>query len=186
MPASTATTTRAATVTDWARQLSGRDIGVIPVVIGLTALIIYFQVKSSVFLITGNFVNLIVQGLAFVMLGFAEVWVLLLGEIDLSIGFVAGMAAVVTGIMAGPSVGAPWWLAIIVALACTAAIGAIQGALTILLRLPSFIVTLAGFLFFEGLLIYLVDGQNGQGTITYTDNQLLDLTYGNLSPSPAG
>jgi D-xylose transport system permease protein len=181
MPATTATTSRAAGLTRWARQLTGRDAGVLPVVVGLVALIVYFQVKNSAFLSAGNIVDLIIQGLAFVMLGFAEVWVLLLGEIDLSIGFVAGMGAVVTGILVGPSVGAPWWLAILAGLAATASIGAIQGTIIIRLRLPSFVVTLAGYLFWEGLVIYLIDGQTGQGTIPFTQNQLADLTYGNLS-----
>lgn len=78
----------------------------------------------------------------------------------------------------------PWWVAVAVGLAVAAAIGALQGFLVTRLRVPSFVVTLAGLLGFEGLLIFLADregGKNGGGTLRVTDNILNDLVNGNLS-----
>ena len=158
------------------------ESGVLPVLGGLVILVIIFQVQNSVFLSAGNLTNLFVQGTTFVLLGMAEVWVLLLGEIDLSIGYVAGVGAVVTSILAAPPHNFPWWLAIAIGLLATTAIGALQGTIIVRLRLPSFVVTLAGLLGWEGVLIYLVNAQNSGGTIRITNNVLLDLVNGNLSP----
>ncbi len=144
---------------------------------------IIFQVQDSVFLSAGNLTNLLVQGSVFVLLGMAEVWVLILGEIDLSVGYMAGIGAVITAILAAPPHNLPWWLAILAGLAATAAIGALWGTLVIRLRLPSFVVTLAGLLGLEGLLLYLVNVAGTGGTIRLTNNVLLDVTNGNLSPA---
>ncbi len=115
-------------------------------VAGLILLVIIFQVQDSVFLSAGNLTNLLVQGSVFVLLGMAEVWVLILGEIDLSVGYVAGIGAVITAILAAPPHNLPWALAILVGMLATAAIGMLQGTIVIRLRLPSFVVTLAGLL----------------------------------------
>src|ERR1700678_2481372 len=76
----------------WARVRSG-DSGALPVLVGLAAIVIYFDIRSSAFLSAGNLVNLMTQAAWIVVLGMAEVWVLLLGEIDLSIGYSAVMGA---------------------------------------------------------------------------------------------
>jgi D-xylose transport system permease protein len=78
----------------WTRVRSG-DSGALPVILGLAAIVIYFQARSSLFLSAGNLVNLIEQAAWIVMLGMAEVFVLL-GEIDLSIGFSSAIGAVFT------------------------------------------------------------------------------------------
>jgi D-xylose transport system permease protein len=113
----------------------------------------------------------------------AEVWVLILGEIDLSVGYVAGIGAVITAILAAPPNNYPWWAAIIVAIVATGAIGSVWGILVIRLNLPSFVVTLAGLLGMEGLLLYLVNAHGTGGTIRLTDAALNDLSNGNLSPT---
>jgi D-xylose transport system permease protein len=166
----------------WGKRIRSGESGVLPVLAGLVILVIIFQVQDSVFLSAGNLVNLIVQGSVFVLLGMAEAWVLILGEIDLSVGYVAGIGAVITAILAAPPHNFPWWAAIIVGLLATAAIGAFMGTLVIRLRLPSFVVTLAGLLGFEGVLLYLVNSQGSGGTIRITNSVLLDLANGNLSP----
>ena len=79
----------------WARVRSG-DSGALPVLLGLAAIVIYFQARSSLFLSAGNLVNLITQAAWIVLLGMAEVFVLLLGEIDLSIGYTSAIGAVFT------------------------------------------------------------------------------------------
>ena len=150
MPESTADSTFGLYVQAWAKRIRYGESGVLPVLLGLILLVIIFQVQDSVFLSAGNLTNLIVQGSVFVLLGMAEVWVLILGEIDLSIGYVAGIGGVVTAILAAPPYNYVWWVAIIIGMACTAAIGMLQGALVIRLRLPSFVVTLAGLLGWRG------------------------------------
>jgi D-xylose transport system permease protein len=167
----------------WAKRIRGGESGVLPVLAGLVILVVIFQVQNSVFLSAGNLTNLLVQGSVFILLGMAEVWVLILGEIDLSVGYVAGVGAVVTAILAAPPHNFPWWAAIIIGMLSTAVIGAFQGTLVIRLRLPSFVVTLAGLLGFEGVVLYLVNANGTGGTIRISDSVLLDLTNGNLSPT---
>jgi D-xylose transport system permease protein len=165
----------------WGKRIRSGESGVLPVLGGLILLVIFFQVKDSVFLSAGNLVNLLVQGSVFVMLGMAEIWVLVLGEIDLSVGYVAGIGGTVAAIMSTTH-NLPWFVAVILAMLTTAAIGAVWGTLVIRLRLPSFVVTLAGLLGMEGVLLYLVNANGTGGTIRITNNVLLDVTAGNLSP----
>jgi D-xylose transport system permease protein len=165
----------------WGKRIRSGESGVLPVLGGLILLVIFFQVKDSVFLSSGNLVNLLVQGSVFVMLGMAEIWVLVLGEIDLSVGYVAGIGGTVAAIMSTTH-NLPWWVAVLFAMLATSAIGAVWGTLVIRLRLPSFVVTLAGLLGMEGVLLYLVNANGTGGTIRITDNVLLDITAGNLSP----
>src|SRR5215475_2220283 len=80
----------------WFRRLRSGESGVLPVVIGLIAIVIYFQIRSPLFLSAGNLVNLITQAAFIVTFGMAEVFVLLLGEIDLSVGYNAALGAVIT------------------------------------------------------------------------------------------
>jgi len=181
MPERSVNSTFGEYVTAWARRIRYGESGVLPVVAGLILLVIIFQVQDSVFLSAGNLTNLLVQGSVFVLLGMAEVWVLILGEIDLSIGYVAGIGAVITAIVAAPPHNWPWPLAIAAGMLATAAIGMLQGTIIIRLRLPSFVVTLAGLLGWEGVLLYLVQTQGSGGTIRISNPVLLDLTNGNLS-----
>jgi len=111
--------------------------------------VIFFQAKNSLFLSAGNLVNLMVQGAPFVLLGMAEVFVLLLGEIDLSVGYNAGIGAVAT-LWAVYTL--PWWVAVLIGLASTAFIGLVMGTIITRLGLPSFVVTLAGLLGLEGMI----------------------------------
>jgi D-xylose transport system permease protein len=183
MPESEPDSTFAQYVTAWAKRIRYGESGVLPVVGGLILLVIVFQAQDSVFLSAGNLTNLLVQGSVFVLLGMAEVWVLILGEIDLSVGYMAGVGAVIMAILAGTPHNLPWWLAIAAGMLATAAIGALWGVLVIRLRLPSFVVTLAGLLGLEGVLLYLVNANGTGGTIRITNSVLIDITNGNLSPA---
>jgi D-xylose transport system permease protein len=164
----------------WAKRIRSGESGVLPVIGGLILLVIIFQAKDSVFLSAGNLVNLLVQGSVFILLGMAEIWVLVLGEIDLSVGYVAGIGGTITAILSTTH-NLPWWLAIAGGMLTTAAIGAVWGTLVIRLRLPSFVVTLAGLLGMEGLLLYLVNANGTGGTIRITNSVLFDLANGNMS-----
>ncbi|HEY4928133.1 MAG TPA: hypothetical protein VIH95_03215 [Acidimicrobiales bacterium] len=162
------------------KRIRSGESGVLPVLGGLILLVVIFQIQDSVFLSAGNLVNLLVQGSVFVLLGMAEIWVLVLGEIDLSVGYVAGIGGTITAILSTTH-GLPWWVAVLGGVAATAAIGAVWGTLVIRLRLPSFVVTLAGLLGMEGVLLYLVNANGTGGTIRIVDPVLIDIANGNLS-----
>jgi D-xylose transport system permease protein len=161
----------------WTR-IKGGETGVLPVLGGLFLVSVIFQSLNSNFLSAGNLVNLLVQAAVFALLSMAEVFVLLLGEIDLSVGFVAGIGAVVLAWTAQPSVGWPWWLTILAALAATAAIGLLQGSLITRIGLPSFVVTLGGLLFWNGVMLFVLG--NG-GSILIQDDVLVNISSGTLT-----
>jgi D-xylose transport system permease protein len=162
----------------FARVKAGES-GILPVVAGLILISILFESLDSKFLTAGNLVNLLVQAAVFSLLAMGEVWVLLLGEIDLSVGFVAGLGAVVMADLASPAHGWPWWSAITAALLVCAGVGAIQGTIITRIGLPSFVVTLAGLLFWQGVLLKILG--NG-GTIPVQDDTINNIASANLSP----
>jgi D-xylose transport system permease protein len=169
----------------WFSRVRNGESGALPVILGLAVIVIYFQVRSSLFLSAGNLVNLIGQAAWIVTLGMAEVFVLLLGEIDLSIGYTSVIGAVFTCWLLLPPNPAPWPLAVLVGLAVPAIFGGIQGFIITRLRLPSFVVTLAGQLLGVGLLLEVVQAAapNGGGSIRLYNNVLLDIEGGSLSPT---
>jgi D-xylose transport system permease protein len=141
----------------WWKRIRSGESGVLPIVVGLVLIVVIFQTQASTFLTAGNIVNLFVQAAVFVLLGLAETFALLLSEIDLSAGYVAAVGAfVIAELLAAPN-NWPWWAAILAGFAATAAIGALHGTLITRLHLPSFVVTLAGLLGWEGVMIYLAD-----------------------------
>src|SRR5215813_13545894 len=99
-----------------------------PVVLAIVVVAVSFQVANSKFLSSQNLVNLFEQSSIYMVLAMAEIFALLLGEIDLSVGLVMGLGSVMVAKLVQP-IGAdwPWWAAIIVALLACAAFGAIQG-----------------------------------------------------------
>src|SRR4029450_8713852 len=113
------------------------------------------------------------------LLPMGEVFVLLLGEIDLSVGFVAGLGGVIMAALASPAHGWPWYGAIPAALLACAGIGILQGTIITRIGLPSFVVTLAGLLFWEGVLLKILG--NG-GTIPIQDDTINNIASANISP----
>ena len=169
----------------WLRVRSG-DSGVLPVVLGIVVVAIAFQIANSKFLSPLNLVNLFEQSTIYMLLAMAEIFVLLLGEIDFSTGLVMGLSGVLVAELVQPGAADfPWWAAIIVALVACAAWGAGQGWLVARLRMPSFIVTLGSLLILEGLAI-IVLGKNGLysiGNSGFTNERVLyDLFWGHFSP----
>jgi len=161
-------------------RLRSGEAGVIPVFVGMILIAIIFQSLNSKFLTSENLVNLLVQGSVFMLLAMAEVFVLLLGEIDLSAGFVAGLSGVVVAeLLTSAHGGWPWWAAILIALLITAGIGLLQGSLVTRIGLPSFVVTLAGLLGWQGVMLAILG--NG-GTVSIQDKTVNDLANANLTP----
>jgi D-xylose transport system permease protein len=168
----------------WIARVRSGESGALPVILGLIAIVVYFQVRNSLFLSAGNLVNLITQAAWIVLLGMAEVFVLLLGEIDLSIGYTSALGAVFTCWLLLPPNPAPWPLAVLVGLAVPALFSGLEGVIVTRLRLPSFVVTLAGQLLALGLLLEVMQSAapNGGGSIRLYNNVLSDIEGGALSP----
>jgi D-xylose transport system permease protein len=172
----------------WWLRVRGGDSGVIPVVVGLVAVAVIFQITTpeNAFLRPSNLVYLFQESTIYMVLAMAEIFILLLGEIDLSIGYVAMFGGVVTWkLVQAPSPGWPWWLAILTALLCCALVGAIQGSLVARLKIPSFVVTLGGLLVFRGIVDVILGGADGLASISPSvPNQapIYYLVQGNIDP----
>jgi D-xylose transport system permease protein len=163
----------------WVRLRAG-DSGVLPVVAGLFLISALFQSLNSNFLTAGNLVNLLIQGSVYMLLAMGQVFPLVLGEIDLSIGFVSGIGGIIVAELVRESVGWPWWAAVLLALLACATIGLIQGTIITRLGLPSFVVTLAGLLGWQGvMLLILGDG----GTVPINNDVINNIASGNLTPA---
>lgn len=161
----------------WARVKAG-DIGSLPAVLGLLVLCLVFGSMSNVFLTPGNFANLITQAAAVIVIAMGLIFVLLLGEIDLSAGYTAGVTGAVLVILI-TNKGQPWYVALAASIAVGVALGFILGTLVARLGIPSFVVTLAAFLAFQGILLLLA-GEGG--TIRVEDKTILAVENSNLSP----
>ena len=153
----------------WWQRVRGGESGVLPVVLGLVIVGVAFQIANGHFLSPQNLVNIFEQSSIYILLAMAEIFALLLGEIDLSVGLVMGLGAVVVVELVQPSgsatcllcphgLGFPAWLAIGVTLLICAGVGLIQGSLVARLKMPSFIVTLGGWLILEGVALIVLNG----------------------------
>ena len=162
----------------WSRIKAG-DIGSLPAVLGLVALCIVFGSMSSVFLTPGNFANLLTQAAAVIVIAMGLVFVLLLGEIDLSAGYTAGVTGAVLVILI-TNHDVPWYLALLAAIVVGVVLGFGLGTLVARLGIPSFVVTLAAFLAFQGILLLLA-GEGG--TIRVEDKTILAVENSNLTPT---
>src|SRR5271166_3600359 len=170
----------------WFRRVRSGESGALPVILGLVALGIYFQLTQSSFLSATNIANLMGQAGWIITIAMAQTFILLLGEIDLSVGFNAAIGGLITVWMVSINNPYPVWLAIVTGLAVSTAISAIEGLLVVWLKIPSFVVTLAGLLGLNGVLIWLFEktGSVGQGgSISIRPGFLNDLVNGNLSPA---
>ncbi|MFF5174851.1 sugar ABC transporter permease [Micromonospora sp. NPDC000089] len=147
-------------VRDYLARVRGGDLGSLPAVIGLTVLCLIFALVRPVFLSAANFANLFTQGAAVTVIAMGLVFVLLLGEIDLSAGFASGVCATVLANVVSV-LGYPWYVAVLAAVATGVLIGLAIGVLVAKVGIPSFLVTLAGFLAFQGLVLLLMkEGTN--------------------------
>lgn len=162
----------------WSRIKSG-DIGALPAVLGLVVLCGVFGFMSNVFLTSSNFANLITQAAAVTVIAMGLVFVLLLGEIDLSAGYASGVCGAILVILITKH-GWAWYLALPISILVGCVLGFSIGTLVARLGVPSFVVTLAAFLGFQGLLLLLA-GEGG--TIQISDPAILAVENNNLSPT---
>ena len=164
---------------DWWSKVKAGQVGALPALLGLLVLCIVFGTQSSVFLTPGNLANLLTQAAAVIVIAMGLVFVLLLGEIDLSAGYAAGVCGALLVIMI-TEMDYPWYLAFPISVLSGVLLGAVIGYLVAQLKIPSFVVTLATFLAFQGLLLLLV-GEGG--TIRIEDPVILAVENKNLSVS---
>jgi D-xylose transport system permease protein len=141
----------------WMQRVRGGDMGALPAIGGLIVLSVMFAFLSPFFLTERNFANLLTQAATLVTLAMALVFVILLGEIDLSAGVTSGAAAVIFVVLVNPGgLAFNWIAALLVALAFGIATGAFIGFFVARVGIPSFVVTLGLFLGFQGLTLIII------------------------------
>jgi D-xylose transport system permease protein len=147
------------------RRLSQGELGSVPIVLGIAIIWLIFWIANDRFLSPGNLTNLVLQVAGFGTISIGVVLVLLLGEIDLSVGTLSGLCAAIMAVL-NVQHGVPGWLAVLTGLAVGAVIGAFQGFWTTRFRIPAFVVTLAGLLAWQGALLLVL---GNTGTINLSD-----------------
>ena len=171
----------------WLRVRSGNS-GVLPVILAIVIVAVVFEIitPEHAFLRPSNLVYIFGLSTVYMILAIAETIVLLLAEVDLSVGAVALIGgAIAFKLVQQPGPNWPWWAAILAALAICGGFGALQGALTALLRIPSFVVTLGGFLLFSGILIIILGGADSTVSLNTDDpnqNFIYDMVQGLITP----
>jgi D-xylose transport system permease protein len=165
-------------VRDYLDRVRGGDIGSLPAVFGLLVLVVVFSIMRPVFFSAGNFANLLTQGASITVIAMGLVFVLLLGEIDLSAGFASGVCAAVLATLLTEQ-GYPWPVAVACALLTGLAIGTALGTLVARLGIPSFVVTLGAFLALQGTVLIII-GEGGN--VPIRDETILAVENRNLTP----
>ncbi|MFF5128842.1 sugar ABC transporter permease [Streptomyces syringium] len=154
---------------EFRRKMRSGELGSLPVVVGLVIIGLVFQLQDSAFLGAENLSNLFVTAAGTGLIAVGIVYVLILGEIDLSVGSVSGLAAAVFAVL-NVSNGMPEWLALLLALLSGTLVGALHGFFFARIGVPAFVVTLAGLLGWNGLMLEVL-GSNG--TINLDDSGLV-------------
>jgi D-xylose transport system permease protein len=134
-------------------NIRGGNLGSWPVLIGLAVIVVFFSFKADNFLSPGNFSNIITQMAGTTLLAYGVVFVLLIGEIDLSISYISGIAGVVVAQLTIPDGNeVAGIVAILAAIAVCSLIGAFQGSFVAFIGVPAFVVTLAGYQIWQGVI----------------------------------
>jgi D-xylose transport system permease protein len=163
------------------RRIGQVELGSLPVVLGLIIIWLIFQAANDKFLTPLNLTNLMLQAAAVGTISVGVVLILMLGEIDLSVGWVSGLCAAVMAVLNVKN-GVPGPIAMLVGLIVGLLIGWLQGTWITRLRVPSFIVTLAGFLAWQGALLFVL---GNTGTVNLRDPFILSLA-GTFYPAEVG
>jgi D-xylose transport system permease protein len=154
----------------WWQRVRAGDLGSLPIVVGLIVIALVFGSLDDTFYTERNFTNLLVQMAPFATIAIGVVFVLLLGEIDLSVAYVSAVGGVSMTLLLRPdNPGWPWWVSILVALVATTLIGLLEGLVITKAGVPSFVVTLAGLLIWNGVVLLLTTRYSTSGTIRIQD-----------------
>jgi D-xylose transport system permease protein len=171
----------AAYVRRWWTDVKSGDLGSLPIIVGLIIIAIVFQSQNDRFLTAGNFVNLIVQTAPYAVIAMGVTFALLLGEIDLSIGFVSGVGGVLTALLLTPDGNElPTVVVILIVLGAGLAIGTLHGLIITKIGVPSFVVTLAGLLAWNGVVLLLI---GSRGTVILQNDFVIGLANDFMAPT---
>jgi D-xylose transport system permease protein len=166
----------------WWQGIRAGELGSLPIIVGLGVIVLIFGLLDDTFLTERNFTNLLLQMTAIATIAIGVVFVLLIGEIDLSVAFVSAVGGVVMTLLLRPDdPGWPWWAAILAALLCTTAIGFVQALVITKAGVPSFVVTLAGLLIWSGVVLILTTQTSSVGTIRIQDETVVGIANDFLS-----
>ncbi|WP_063043001.1 sugar ABC transporter permease [Nocardia pseudovaccinii] len=165
-------------VNSYVGRVRSGNMGALPSIIALAVLSVVFWIARPVFMTQGNFANLLTQGAAIAVIAMGLIFVLLLGEIDLSAGFASGVCAAVLAVLLTDK-GWPWYAAVLVSLLTGVAIGLTIGAIVVKIGIPSFVVTLAAFLALQGVALKIMD--NGRN-ISIHDETIVAIANKNVPP----
>ncbi len=165
----------------WWRGVRAGELGSLPIIGGLLLIVVFFQSQSDKFLSAQNFVNLQLQMAGVTTIAIGVVFVLLLGEIDLSVGYVSGVAGVSAALLITQR-DFPGPFGLLAAVVLGAGIGLLHGLIITRIGVPSFVVTLAGLLAWNGVVLILM---GSRGTISVTDSFIRGLTTDFLSAPAA-
>jgi D-xylose transport system permease protein len=167
----------------WWQGVRGGELGSLPIVFGLVVIAIVFGSLDSTFFVERNFTNLLLQMAPVATLAIGIVFVLLIGEIDLSIAYVSATGGVMMALLMRPEASDwPWWAAIGVAILLTTVIGFVQAILITKAGVPSFVVTLAGLLIWSGVVLIMTTKYSSGGTIRLQDATVVGIANDFLSP----
>jgi D-xylose transport system permease protein len=152
-----------------AANIRSGNLGPWPVVLALALVVLVFSQTAQNFFTPANFTNIITQMAGPCLIAYGVVFVLLIGEIDLSVAFVSGVAGVIVAEAQLPTgANLPWWICVILALLGASLIGAFQGSVVALIGVPSFVVTLAGYEIWQGVILRSLT----QGVIVIQDRHI--------------
>ncbi len=161
-------------IQNWLRRVRGGDFGSLPIVVGLILIALIFGGLDPVFFSQRNFVNLLLQVAGITTIAMGIVFVLLIAEIDLSVGYVSGVGAVIMTLLLREGESAwPWPAAMGAALIAVTLIGALHGFIITSAGVPSFVVTLAGLLAWSGVVLILTTRFSTAGTIVIQNDVVL-------------
>jgi D-xylose transport system permease protein len=146
-------------------RVKSGDLGMLPVAVGLIVISTVFSLLNPVFLAPNNLVNLLFDCATVGIISLGIVCVLMLGEIDLSVGSMSGLSSAILGVL-WVNNGLPFVVAIIAAIAAGAIIGTVYAVLYNRLGMPSFVATLAGLLALLGMQLYIL-GPSGSINLPY-------------------
>ena len=166
----------------WWQGVKYGELGSLPIIVGLGVIAVVFGILDDTFLTERNFTNLLLQMTYIAVIAIGVVFVLLIGEIDLSVAYVSAVGGVVMTLLLRPdNPGWPWWAAVAAALLCTTAIGFTQALVITKAGVPSFVVTLAGLLIWQGVVLILVTSVSTGGTVRIQDDTVIGFANDFLS-----
>ena len=166
---------------EWWESVKAGELGQLPIIVGLLGIVVVFGLLEEQFLTARNFTNLLLQMSPIAFLAIGIIFILLIADgeivtIDLSVAFVAATGGAVLVLLQRPgNPGWPWWACILAAVVLTTCIGLVHALVVTKLGVPSFITTLAGFLIWSGVVLWLTTSFTDAGTIRIEDQRLTDV-----------